>query len=192
MAPMSKDQAQQYAQWGTWMAQAQEGDQKAYAKLLQEITPLLRRFVSKKLFNQDLVEDTAQEILLAVHKSRHTYRPEQPFETWMFAIARYKIIDVIRSQTRKAEKEAGSINDPDSSFFETIAATETNTEMQDVRQDLEKALTALPDKQRKIVTLLKVQGLSVAEVAQQMSMSTSAVKVSAHRAYKQMKSVLES
>lgn len=53
-------------------------------------------------------------------------------------------------------------------------------------QDLHDALAQLPDKQRKIINMMKLDGYSVAETATEMKMSESAVKVAAHRGYRKM------
>jgi RNA polymerase sigma-70 factor (ECF subfamily) len=185
------DQAEQYAQWGSWMRAAQKGDQRAYHQLLSAITPLIRNFTRKRLFDPHLVEDVTQEVLLGLHKMRESYNPHQPFETWLFAIMRYKTIDAMRQIGRKSKREEGSLNDELANLAETIAHPTANTEVGAWRHDLGKALGTLPAKQREIVTLLKVQGWSVKEVAQRMDMTPGAVKVSAHRAYKQMRERLE-
>ncbi|MDD9912446.1 MAG: sigma-70 family RNA polymerase sigma factor [Alphaproteobacteria bacterium] len=182
---------QNYAQWQQWMIAAQAGDADAYRKLLKDITPLLRNFIRKRLFDAERVEDVVQETLMGLHKMRHTYNPSQPFETWMFAITRYKVIDAIRQIKRQQARESYVADDDEYSFYETIADTKTNIGTADIRQDLIKALTTLPKKQRTIVTMLKVEGLSAAEVALKMDMSVSAVKVAAHRAYKKLRGELE-
>jgi len=48
-----------------------------------------------------------QELLLAVHNQRHTYDPRQPITAWVYAIARYKLVDLLRRRSRKE-----SLNDP--------------------------------------------------------------------------------
>jgi RNA polymerase sigma-70 factor (ECF subfamily) len=185
------DQAEQYTQWGRWMRAAQQGDHRAYHQLLTAITPLIRNFIRKRLFDSQLVEDVAQEVLLGLHKMRQSYDPKQPFETWLFAIIRYKTIDAMRQISRKSTREAGSLDDALSGLAETIEHPTANTEAAAWRHDLKKALSQLPDKQQEIVTLLKVEGWSVKEVAQRMEMTPGAVKVSAHRAYKLMRALLE-
>ncbi len=184
---MNKDSAY----WSTLMAAAQRGNTKAYNQLLKEITPLLRNFLRKRLFDRSLVEDVVQEALMAIHKVRHTYNPEQSFTAWMFAITRYKFIDMLRKQKRTTGREIASFDDPNYSLSVTMADSKTNIHAGDAKYDIEKALTALSKRQRTIVTLLKIQGHTSTEVAKQMNMTVSAVKVAAHRAYKQMRNVLE-
>ncbi|TVQ85540.1 MAG: sigma-70 family RNA polymerase sigma factor [Micavibrio sp.] len=167
--------------WSEWMCAAQKGDKSAYNKLLSTITPVLRRFVGRRIFNTDVIEDIVQEILLAIHKSRHTYLPDQPFERWMYGVARYKMIDYLRKMTRHTKKEI--LNEDVETFWHI--PSNNNTEG-GLSRDLKDAMSQLPDRQRKIINLMKIDGFSIAETAEEMQMSESAVKVSAHRGYKKM------
>jgi DNA-directed RNA polymerase specialized sigma24 family protein len=45
------------------------------------------------------VEDLVQECLLAMHNQRHTYQSDQPLTAWVHAIARYKMIDLLRAKS---------------------------------------------------------------------------------------------
>lgn len=167
--------------WQHLMHAAQQGDSAAYATLLRELTPLIQRFVRSRIFDADLAEDISQDVLIALHRARHTYNPEQPFMPWLNAIIRFKSIDGLRKWSRHKEHER-----PDSEFVETFSRQTTKAEQEAIldREALSMALSALPAKQRRIVVLLKLHGLSIAEASKVTGMSVSAVKVSAHRAYK--------
>ena len=172
-------------EWSKWMAAAQDGDSRLYQKLLKEIAPLLTNFTRKRV-PDELTDDIVQEVLMAIHKVRHTYNPEQPFHSWMFAIARHKIIDSLRKNGRKVSREAVSVEE-----VETFLADPSNPYQEsDARKDLNKAMQKLSEKQRKIVWMMKIEGHSVKDVATATDMSESAVKVTAHRAYKALKGIL--
>jgi hypothetical protein len=70
--------------FGILMRAAQDGDSAAYLRLLNEITPLLRRTVKKRcaFLQASDVEDLAQEILLSLHSVRATYDSARPFLPW--------------------------------------------------------------------------------------------------------------
>lgn len=175
------EKSETHPDWSVLMRQAQQGDKTAYHKLLVAITPFLRRFVQGRIFNHDAIEDIVQEILLAIHKSRHTYNADDPFERWMYGVARYKMIDYLRKMTRHTQKEILTDN------FETFLHIPSNSNKEGVlAQDLEDAMAQLPDRQRKIINMMKLDGYSVAETAAEMKMSEGAVKVAAHRGYKKM------
>jgi RNA polymerase sigma-70 factor (ECF subfamily) len=52
----------------------------------------------------DEVEDLVQEALLAIHNNRHTYDVQRPLTTWCFAIAKYKLIDLLRRRGTKSRR----------------------------------------------------------------------------------------
>lgn len=167
--------------WPDLMARAQAGDIAAYKELLNEITPILRRFMARKLFSQDILEDIVQETLLAVHTARHTYRPEDPFDRWLFGIARHKALDAMRRYYRQGVHEI--LVDTDETFSHLLA----NDKNEGIVQDIKQALDQLPEKQRKIVIMAKLEGHSLADIAVTYGMTEAAVRVTVHRAYKTMK-----
>jgi RNA polymerase sigma-70 factor (ECF subfamily) len=155
-----------------------DGDQAAYHAFLTELTGRLRAFVRRRLYQlQDEVEDIVQETLLAVHNARHTYRAEEPLTAWVYAIARYKLLDFLRSRARHAGTEP--LDD-----LADILCYSDDAPAHDARLDLNGLLEQLPDKQRLPILHVKLEGLSVAETARLTGLSESAVKVGIHRGLK--------
>jgi RNA polymerase sigma-70 factor, ECF subfamily len=154
------------------------GSASDYRTFLAELTRHLRGYLRKRIphFHED-VEDLVQEILLAVHNARHTYRPDEPLTAWIHAIARYKLMDFFRTRARRE-----SLHDPLDDHEALLA--EADDEPQDARRDIGALLDHLPDKQRLSIVHVKLQGLSVAEAARLTGLSESAVKVSIHRGLK--------
>ena len=160
------------------MALAQAGDNISYELVLRKITPLIKNFIRKfdykNLFD---VDDLTQEVLLAIHKSSHTYDSLRPFKTWALAIANFKIKDALRSIYRQKKLSAVDFATVENSLFEEVDF------LPEAEVDLESLLHVLKPSQQKIVRLLKIDGNSLEEVANKMGMSVAAVKISAHRAY---------
>jgi RNA polymerase sigma factor (sigma-70 family) len=170
------------AEWPALMLAAQNGDANAYRRLLREITPPLRAFLRARFFAREHIDDIVQEILLAIHAARHTYRPEQPFRNWMYGVARHKMIDYMRKHGRV---NANEVSDDE---LVTLMGDHANTpEEALLGKDVKKALAQLPDKQREVLLMTRVEGFSMAEVAKKLGMTETAVKVTAHRATKRMK-----
>jgi RNA polymerase sigma-70 factor (ECF subfamily) len=171
--------------WSDLMLAAQAGDATAYYRLLSELTPIIKKFLKSRLFNPDHVEDVTQEILLAVHTARHTYRPEQPFRNWMYGIARHKMIDFFRKQMRQNAHETSDDE------FVTFLKDPANTPEEALSgKDLQALLAKLPEKQRNILIMTKINGHSMAEAATKLHMTEAAAKVTAHRGYKKLKAWL--
>jgi len=168
------------------MRLARAGDKKAYAALFRSITPLLKAFVSRRLSSPPDIDDVVQDILLSIHRAGHTYDTDRPFKIWMFTIARYRLNDHLRKIYKKGAFPEINLDD----MVHEVTEADV-TESYDVREYLDRALGTLPQKQRKIVTMMKIEGYTAEETAKIMNMSVSAVKVSAHRAYKALALKLE-
>jgi RNA polymerase sigma-70 factor (ECF subfamily) len=155
------------------------GDSSAYHAFLKELSAHLRAFLRKRLASlPDEVEDLLQELLLAVHNQRHTYDPAQPITAWVYAMARYKLVDLLRRRSRKE-----LLNDPLDEEDDDLLMS-SDSEAAEARRDLAKLLAGLPHRQRAPIIHMKIEGLSVAETARLTGMSPSAVKVGVHRGLK--------
>jgi RNA polymerase sigma-70 factor (ECF subfamily) len=160
------------------------GDALAYHAFLKQLSAHLRAFLRRRLASlPDEVEDLVQETLLAVHNQRHTYDVGQPLTAWVHAIARYKLVDLLR---RRAARDA--LNDPLDDEFEVF--TSSDTEAVDAKRDLARLLDRLPDRQRLPIIQMKLEGLSVVEVARMTGMSEAAVKVGVHRGLKALAAMI--
>ncbi len=164
---------------GRQMAAAQSGDEEAYRQLLETVTPMLIRYTQRYLSSPDAAEDVVQEILLSLHRVRHTYDPERPFEPWLYSIARSRVVDHLRRQRRISAVEV---------MLQVLPESTAETEM--TADGAREVLERLPPTQREALTLLKIEGLSLAEAARRAGVSVSALKVRAHRAYKVLKKAL--
>ena len=161
-----------------------DGNAAAYHAFLKALSEHLRAFLRRRLSGlPDEVEDLVQETLLAVHNQRHTYDAKQPLTAWVHAIARYKMIDLLR---RRGSRDA--LNDPLDD--ELAVFTHSDVDAADARRDLDKLLERLPDRQRLPIVHMKLEGLSVVEVAKLTGMSESAVKVGVHRGLKALAAMI--
>lgn len=168
----------------TQLLQGMEGDAQAYQAFLKGLSTHLRAFLRRRLSAlPDDIEDLVQDILLAVHNQRHTYRPDQPLTAWVNAMARYKLIDLLRSRSGRE-----TLHDP---IDDDMALFATNDhEAADARRDVNKLLQQLPDNQRLPIVHTKLEGLSVSEAAAATGMSESAIKVGVHRGMKTLAALM--
>lgn len=151
------------------------GDSGAHASLLRALLPPLRGFFRRRLgAREDDVEDLVQETLIAVHQRRATYDPDRPFGAWVYAIARYKLIDRYRRSGRTT-----ALDD-----LPELADEFAFDEASDARSDVDRLLDAIPEKQAAVLLATRIEGLSTAEAAERLGIGESDVKVSAHRGLK--------
>ncbi len=171
--------------WSGLMRAAQDGDRAAYDTLLRSLLPLLRAYVRRRVGDAAASEDLVQDVLLSIHRARHTYRPERAFAPWWRTVARNATIDYYRRRGRRVGRELS---------IEGIDIPDENAgpaESEELSPELGEALAALPDGQREAVELIHLRGLSVAEAAKEAGVTPGALKVRAHRGYRAMRRRLE-
>lgn len=167
------------------MIAAQEGDRILYERLLQSLLPGLRGFVRARLMDASAAEDVVQNVLLSIHRARHTYRPEQPFAPWLWAIARNAVIDAQRARSVRLRREV-----PLDTVSESQQPEASVPENRSLSPRLRQALSELPTSQREAVEMIHVKGFSVAEAAARVGISPGALKVRAHRGYRALRARL--
>ncbi len=113
-----------------------------------------------------------QETLLAIHMQRHTYGPDRPLTAWVHTIARYKLVDLLRSRGRRE-----ALQDPLDDELQVFAASDTDAA--DARRDLATLLQTLSPRHRRALVMTKIEGASITEAAAACGMSEVAVKASA-------------
>ncbi len=177
---------EQEAKQSGWMRAAQAGDTDAYRQLLTAIQPRIRAIVRSKIREEAAAEDVVQNALLSIHRGRRTYRGERPFGPWMRAIVRNSIIDHFRDRKRKGDREVELVAEEWADEREESAEGDSQ-----LAPELTAALSSLPENQREAVTLIQIEGLSVAEAALKTGISAGAIKVRAHRGYRALAKALE-
>lgn len=168
------------------MLAAQAGDAAIYEKLLLEVLPYVRRQVAGRVLEPSEREDIVQNVLISLHRARHTYRSEHPFVPWLRAVVRNAAIDWMRAHGRRSRHEwRGDIGDVPEPSYEAPLPGEPA-----LSPELAGALASLPASQREAVELLHVDGLSVAEAAARAGVTQGALKVRAHRGYRALRALL--
>lgn len=150
---------------------ALSGDEQAYAAFLARVAALVRAVTRRKAGSGIDTEDVVQETLLAIHLKRHTWRPDAPVRPWIFAIARYKLVDSMRRRGRRVEVDIADYAETLSEPVEDVASP----------REIERALGELPPGQRRVVAAVGVEGRSIGEAAAAFGMNETAVRVALHR-----------
>lgn len=148
------------------------GDARAYADFLRRAAELVRVFARSRITQGGVdPEDVVQETLLALHLKRHTWRTDAPVTPWLYAIARFKLIDAFRRTGRRKEVVLDE-------------ASETAADLPDDQpseREIARALGSLPEGQKAVVSSISVEGRSITETAAALNMTEGAVRVALHR-----------
>src|SRR6202522_2009534 len=164
------------------MKQYQQADPAAAAALVELLSPQLYRFFASQMGNRTDAEDMLQDAWLRIHRVRHTYRPGEPLLPWVYAIARCVRVDSYRKRQRISSHETPADVLPERPAHKD----ETST-----FPPFEELVASLPESQREVLTMLKVNGLSIEEVARATSTTIGGVKQKAHRAYERLRKLLD-
>ena len=165
------------------MLAALDGDAVCHRALLGELRVRLQSYFGRRLPPASReAEDLVQDCLIAIHTRRASYDRAQPLLPWVYAIARYKLIDHLRRRGHRATVPIGD--------HEAETAVPDGSAAVEARQDVERALAALPARVRALVEDHKLRELSVRETAARAGMTETAVKVAVHRGMKLMAAVM--
>jgi RNA polymerase sigma-70 factor (ECF subfamily) len=154
------------------------GDEAAHAELLERLARRFRAYFRRRLNAEAATEDLVQETLIAIHVRRDSYDPGQPLTAWVYAIARYKLIDHFRRERRSAGHMP--IEDIEGLFSEEAADASMPS------RDVAALLDQLPEPQATAIRLTKLEELSVREAAERIGMTEGALKVSVHRGIRKL------
>lgn len=166
--------------WNSLMSAAQAGNDRAYERLMGEISQWLSRYFRKRL-PPAAAEDATQEALLAIHVHKQRYLPNDPMTPWLKTIARFKWIDQLRGHVRSPD----SLEDADVPVADHGAATRSAIL-------LDMLLAGVKPAQAQVIRLVKLQGASVEEASRISGQSASLVKVNIHRGLKRIGQALNS
>lgn len=155
------------------------GDSASYGRFLSEISPILRRMIAAKVPSAD-VEDVLQEVLISVHKARHTYDGERPIMPWLAAITHFRMTDYLRKHYASMKHQTTDIAEMEEFLADVTQSDNSN-------ENIDELLKDVPEKQKRILTMMHVEGFTARQVGEKLNMNESAVKVAAHRALKKIR-----
>jgi RNA polymerase sigma-70 factor (ECF subfamily) len=163
------------------MVRYQKGDAAAAKSLVDLLGARLYVFFASQMGDRADAEDMLQEAWLRIHRVRRTYRPGEPVLPWVYAIARRVRVDGYRRRRRIARRELP---------VDVLPAVRAAPSVQAGPPPFAEIVASLPESQREALTMLKVDGLSIEEVARATSSTEGAVKQRVHRAYETLRALL--
>lgn len=165
------------------------GDRAAYRTLVERYGPRMYSFCLRRIGSEDEASDLAQEVFIRAWKSLHSFRKDQNFSSWLFAIAANQVRNAYRSHASERKKVEGA-----GSMAAASPLPDPTEEVNDSMdaQALRAAVGDLPDDMRDAVSLYYYGGLSVAQAAQALGVGEEAIKSRLFRARNLLRKKLES
>ncbi|MGV1089203.1 MAG: sigma-70 family RNA polymerase sigma factor [Mycobacterium sp.] len=171
------------------VAEAVAGSRDALREVVETIRPIVVRYVRARIGSYERVglsaDDVAQEVCLAAIQALPRYQDQgRPFLAFVYGIASHKVADAHRAAGRNR-------SDPTDEVPERLSLDDGPEQMainSDSAARMQKLLAILPEKQREILTLRIVVGMSAEETAEAVGSTPGAVRVAQHRALARLKS----
>ncbi len=170
------------------VAEAVAGDRNALSEVLEIIRPIVVRYVRARVGATERsglsADDVAQEVCLAAITALPRYKDQgRPFLAFVYGIAAHKVADAHRAAARNRAEPSDSVPERfslDTGPEQTALDTESSERMA-------RLLSVLPEKQREILILRVVVGMSAEETAEAVGSTAGAVRVAQHRALARLK-----
>lgn len=166
------------------MRQAQDGDQPAYRLVMRAMLPAIRNMARRRISDDELVEDVIQDTLLTIHRLRHTYDPARPLLPWIAAITSARSIDALRRSGRARRFE---VTDDEAMVAAVDPGIADPGEALANDREVARLLGLLPERQRMMVEMVKLQEMTLDDAARVSRLSVSAVKSLLHRAFARLR-----
>jgi RNA polymerase sigma-70 factor (ECF subfamily) len=171
------------------VADAVAGDRDALRMVLETIRPIIVRYCRARIGSAERsglsADDIAQEVCLAAITALPRYKDQgRPFLAFVYGIAAHKIADAHRASARNRSEPTDVVPER----FSGEAGPEQRALDSEASARMDRLLATLPEKQREIIILRVVVGMSAEEVAEAVGSTPGAVRVAQHRALAKLKS----
>ena len=167
------------------MEQWQSGDGQAFEQLYHRHKGSLLRFFRRQA-SPDIADELFQDVWMKVIRAWKNYRPEASFKTWLYTIARNRLLDHYRSNQRAP----ATANDGDRLLISDSDPHAESANRQQLQQLLQ-LLKRLPQEQREAFLLREEAGFTVPEIARLTGCSLEAAKSRLRYAIKKLQQGLE-
>jgi RNA polymerase sigma-70 factor (ECF subfamily) len=173
---------------------AQKGDRLAFAELVELYKDKLYNLGYRMLGNPQEAEDVAQEAFLRAYANLNKYDAKHKFSTWIYRIATNLCIDRIRKKkadfSLDAEVEGIEGGDMYSRLSASVDTPEQAVVRIETREEVQKAIDALPENYRAAVIFKYLHDLSLQEISEILEVPVSTVKTRIHRGREALRNVL--
>ena len=167
------------------MADVARGDENAFAKIVEKHQPAVLGTVAKMTNQSPDTEDIAQQVFIRLWKSAERYQPTAKFTTFLFTITRNLVFNATRKKSGKNESSFDALEENWGQSIEdknSDSRPDKSIEQNELRQEIDRAISSLPEKQRLAVILRHYEKMPYEEIATTLEISVPAVKSQLFRA----------
>jgi RNA polymerase sigma-70 factor, ECF subfamily len=161
------------------MGELGRGDERGLAEIMRRYQFPLVRYLSRIVNDAERARDLAQETFFKIFRHRDAYRTSARFATWLYHIARNVARDELRARRRRISLAAGT---GDSAEWDEPSGDEEVSHQVEMREVVVRALEQLSARDRALIILRDVDGLSYEEVARKVRLPVGTVKSGLNRA----------
>jgi len=165
-------------------------DEEAARQLVEGLHPIVIRIVRRHLPRRSSEEDLAQEVFMKMFARIEQWRAEMPFDHWVSRVAVTTCLDALRHQKRRPELRWSDLSETEAEVLENVMHDESETTSGDAvaaRDLAHKLLQTLNPADRLVLTMMDMEGRSVADVQAATGWSGTLVKVRAFRARRKLR-----
>lgn len=165
-------------------ARAAAGETAAFDVLVERWQGRVFRLVHRFFRDPADAEDVAQEVFVKVWRAVGGYRGDAPFEHWLLRIATHSCYDALRQRGRRSETVLAQLADDPGRWLDAalLGASLEAAQAEEARRMAAELLKALHPKDRVVLVLMDLEGMSSEDVAKATGSTRGAVKIRAMRA----------
>lgn len=163
---------------------AQQGDQDAFEVLVKRYEKQIFSMAYRLIGDYDEAADLAQEAFLRIYRMLDRYDPEKRFFSWMYRVAQNtclnalarrpaNVVPVEQAEEYFSDTEPGNTPEPEQNYLN-----------QELRQNIDRAISELPDNYRDVVYLRYIEDLSYQQIAELLTLPLSTVETRLFRGKK--------
>lgn len=165
------------------------GDANAFEELVLRYEKTVYNLALRMVGDRDDAFDMTQEAFIKAYGSLSSFRGDSKFSVWIYRITTNVCLDFLRSKSRKQQVSL-TVSDDDEDAQLDIPDPKADPEQQLIKkirmQSVEEGLKTLPDKQRQILVMRELGGMSYAEIGKALSIEEGTVKSRIFRARKRL------
>lgn len=171
-----------------------DGCQDSARRLVEQLFPMVLRIVRSHLPRRSSEEDLCQEVFMKTFARIEQWRGQMPFAHWVSRVAVTTCLDALRWQKRRPELRWADLSETEAEVLDNVLHDERDTTSSDAvsaRELAHKLLATLKPADRLVLTMMDMEGRSVADVKAATGWSATLVKVRAFRARRKLRKAFE-